>query len=77
MKAWTDYPFTFLGDEPFKPAPIREIDVISYDGNKYCQIVVEGHAAEIKAGYIYENPGRYPDSSPVHLSTLEVLRKIR
>lgn len=77
MKAWTDYPFTFLGDEPFKPAPIREIEVISYDGNRYCQIVVEGHTAEIKAGFIYEKPGRYPDSSPVYLSKLEAIRKIK
>lgn len=77
MKAWTDYPFTFLGDEPFKLAPIREIEVLSYDSNRYCQINVEGHTAEIKAGFIYEQPGRYPNSSAVHLSRLETLRKIK
>lgn len=49
MRAWTDYPFTVLGDEPYKKAPIREIEVISYDGNKYCKIIVSG-VDEIKAG---------------------------
>ncbi len=58
MKAWTDYPFRVLGDEPYKKAPIREIDVISYDGDKYCKIVVSGVDEEIKAGYIYTKPGR-------------------
>lgn len=32
MKAWTDYPFIRLGDLENKKAPIREIEVVSYDG---------------------------------------------
>ena len=58
MKAWTDYPFTHLGDEIGKPAPIREIDVTSYDGNKYCNVIVEKECVEVKAGYIYQRAGR-------------------
>lgn len=42
MKAWTDYPFTWLGDEAGEEAPIREIDVISYDHDKYCRVKVCG-----------------------------------
>jgi len=33
-KAWTDYPFTWLGDEAWKEAPIREIAVLFYDNDK-------------------------------------------
>ena len=40
MRAWTDYPFIQLGDLENKKAPIREIEVVSYDGDKYCDIVV-------------------------------------
>ena len=58
MKAWTDYPFTFLGDIPQQKAPVRECEVLSYDNNKYCRIIVEGHKTEIKAGYVYKKPGR-------------------
>lgn len=60
MKAWTDYPFTWLlGDAPYQKAPVREIEVLSYDGDKYCRILVCGKDAEIKAGYIYQQPGRF------------------
>ena len=59
MKAWTDYPFPELGDTPGHEAPVREITVLSYDGDKYCRISVDGVEFEIKAGYIYARPGRY------------------
>lgn len=58
MKAWTDYPFEFLGDIPNQQAPVREIEVLSYDGDKYCRIRVEGREEEIKSGYIYQREGR-------------------
>lgn len=58
MKAWTDYPFTELGDIAHQQAPIREVRVISYDGNKYCRIVVGGLESEVKLGYLYKKPGR-------------------
>ncbi len=53
MKAFTDYPFEKLGDIAGKKAPVRECEVISYDGNKYCLIEVSGIKAIIKSGYIY------------------------
>ena len=59
MKAWTDYPFTQLQDEAGKNAPVREIEVLSYDGDKYCRVRVCGHEDEIKAGYIYQREGRF------------------
>lgn len=57
-KAWTDYPFVELGDIPNIIAPIREVEIVLYDGNKYVDIIVEGMKTSIKAGYIYTQPGR-------------------
>jgi hypothetical protein len=59
MEAWTDYPFTWLGDISGQKAPVRKIDVLGYDGDKYCQIKVAGRKVEIKSGYIYQSKGRY------------------
>ena len=56
MKALTDYPFELLGDKAGEEAPIRQITVISYDGDKYCKIRVEGINENIKRGYIYQMP---------------------
>jgi hypothetical protein len=58
MKAWTDYPFEELGDIAHQQAPVRPVQVISYDGNKYCRIVVGGVESEVKLGYLYKKPGR-------------------
>ena len=60
MKAWTDYPFEQLGDEAFKCAPVREVEVISYDDNKYCKVKIKGYryALEVKSGYLYQTEGR-------------------
>jgi len=55
---YTDYPIFELGDEPNKEAPIRTVMVLSYDGDKYCDIIVGGVVSTIKAGYIYKERGR-------------------
>ena len=47
MKAWTDYPFEYLQDEAGKKAPVREVEVLSYDGDKYCRVRVCGHEDEL------------------------------
>ena len=78
MKAYTDYPFIWLGDVEGKPAPVREIEVLSYDGDKYCRIRVRGHETTIKSGYIYQVEGRYgkvPNITKTQLSQLE--RKVK
>jgi hypothetical protein len=61
MKFWTDYPIEKLGDHAFEDAPIREVKIISYDGNKYCKCKISGVIEEIKSGYIYTKPGRYAE----------------
>lgn len=58
MQAYTDYPFTELGDVSGKQAPIRSCIVVDYDDNKYCTIIVEGLETCIKRGYIYSKFGR-------------------
>ena len=58
MKAWTDYPFERLGDIAGEIAPVREIEVLSYDDNKYCRIKIGDEEDEIKAAYIYQLAGR-------------------
>lgn len=76
MKAYTDYPFEELGDQPYMMAPIREINVISYDGDKYCQIEVGGITTEVKAGYIYDGPGRFDAVSQVKLKDLPQINPV-
>lgn len=58
MRAWTDYPIEELGDEPGVKAPIRECDVLSYDGDKYCELAVGGVLTSVKRCYVYAQPGR-------------------
>ena len=76
MKAWTDYPITELGDISGELAPIREVNVLTYDGNKYCKVEIAGcnDPQEIKSGYLYQRPGRVqevPCLSRRQLSYLE------
>jgi hypothetical protein len=56
---WTDYPIVELGDTPGQPAPVRQVTVLGYDGNKYCRVRVNGVETEIKRGYIHGDPGYF------------------
>ena len=76
MRAWTDYPILALGDRPHEEAPVREVEVMSYDGDKYCRVSVEGVEESIKAGYLYQLPGRRNNQPPPILLTREQLRGI-
>jgi len=67
MKAYTDYPFTFLGDKPYCVAPVRAVDVRSYDGDKYCEIEVQGRITEIKCGYLYDSGTSFKPIDPNNL----------
>jgi hypothetical protein len=68
MKAYTDYPFSELGDEPYKEAPIRECVVIRFDGDKYCDIEIEGKKLSVKYGYLYNSPGRCGEVKHIDLA---------
>lgn len=62
ITCWTDYPLIQLGDTPGAKAPIRRVQVLDYDGNKYATVRVIGEPRPllfgIKAGYLYSLPGR-------------------
>ena len=74
MKAWTDYPFTNLGDKPNQIAPMREIEVLSYDGDKYCRVKWAGvFEEEIKSGYLYKEKGRLGEVPCIDRDTLNSL----
>lgn len=54
MKLQTNYPFPELGDKIQQSAPTRTVIFVSYDGNKYCKILLPtGDVVEIKAGYLW------------------------
>lgn len=55
---WTDYPIEELGDEAGQVAPIRPCQPLSWGGDKYAWLVVEGVEVYMKAGYVYTLPGR-------------------
>lgn len=60
---YTDYPFSELGDEPGKLAPIRQVAILGYDGDKYATVapIFTDLQKSIKAGYIYATPRRFED----------------
>ena len=60
--AYTDVPIIALGDDPSVRAPIRAVQVMSYDGEDECWVRVldgEGLGAVIKTDRIYKNRVRY------------------
>lgn len=75
---YTDYPFTELGDVPWQAAPIREVTrVLSYDGDKYCRVLIDGRELDVKAGYIYRSrpvPGVTPE--PVSIKALSIASRV-
>lgn len=75
MKFYTDYPLSAFGDEPYKEAPIRECSIVSYDGDKYAVIDVQGVLTEIKAGYVYTAHGRQGDVPAVSREILNTFPK--
>lgn len=55
---WTDYPILLLGDDPYKKVPIRKVEKIEGDHEKWVFITVDGATTETKRGYIYGSPRR-------------------
>ena len=53
MKVFTDYPFEELNDTTGQSAPLREMTLLQYDGDKYCKLQFENIQLECKSGYIY------------------------
>lgn len=73
MKAYTDYPITELGDKPNKEAPIRIVEVVAYDSDKYCTVRIDGVTKAIKAGYLYSKEGRCGEVPNINLDDLPII----
>lgn len=72
MDAYTDYPLVGLGDVAGEKAPIRKVVPISYDGDKYVDVVFEGRQFQFKAGYLYSMIGRCGEVPTFPVETLPV-----
>ncbi len=77
VNGWTDYPFTRLGDVAHTKAPIRHVEVIKYDGNKYATVLVEGLITSIKWAYIYQRAGRLGQVKTINRRKLERMKPHR
>jgi hypothetical protein len=59
MKAYTDYPMLFRDGLIGGCIPIRRVEVLSYDGNKYCMVKYRGKTHSIKVAYLYKTKRRF------------------
>lgn len=86
LDAYTDYPFEKLGDPlrdtTGKNTPIRKCMILSYDGNKYCDIIVyyldeygrlRSHIDNIKQFYLYKNEEYFDNGIQFTYAELETL----
>ena len=61
LVAWTDYPLVELGDIGGREAPVRKVEPLSYDGDKYVVVRFGKRAFSFKRGYLYAAEGRLGD----------------
>jgi len=80
LSGYTDYPFSAeeFGrgtDTPRQQAPIRAIEVLTWDRNKYVDVRVAGLEGtfNIKYGYCYREEGRCGDVPTFTFEELETL----
>ena len=67
LDAFTDYPIPSYGDIEGEKAPIRRATILTYDRNKYCDVLVyqvdkdgelRGTVVNFKRCYLYKNEAR-------------------
>ena len=70
---YSDYTVVELGDIPNKSAPIREFYLLSWDGDKYCEVkeFVSGVLLSIKSGYLYTDWDIYDESNLIPFEWIE------
>jgi hypothetical protein len=68
--AYTDYPIDGLNDTAGEKAPIRKCTILTWDRNKYCDVLVyfvdgdgdlRGYVTNFKQWYLYKNEARLDD----------------
>lgn len=82
LEAFTDYPIECYGDEPNKNAPIRKCLILTWDRNKYCDVLVyqvdddgdlRGTVVSFKQFYLYKNEARFDDGEQFTNEELKTL----
>jgi len=82
LDAFTDYPIESYGDVAGKEAPIRRATILTYDRNKYCDVLVyqvdkdgdlRGTVVNFKCFYLYKNEARLNDGILFTYKELETL----
>ena len=82
LDAFTDYPISSYGDIEGEKAPIRRATILTYDRNKYCDVLVyqvdkdgelRGTVVNFKCFYLYKNEARLDDGIPFTYEELETL----
>jgi hypothetical protein len=80
---FTDYPFLELDDTCYQLAPIRELKLLSWDGDKYVCVEINETRHILKRHYVYTRPIRFhqlksapkrTDTRPGVISTKELCR---
>ena len=73
LDAFTDYPIPTYGDVKGKEAPIRKCTILTWDRNKYCDVLVyqvdkdgdlRGTVVNFKRFYLYKNEARLDGGIP-------------
>jgi len=73
LDAFTDYPIPSYGDKDGEEAPIRRATILTYDRNKYCDVLVyqvdkdgdlRGTVVNFKQFYLYKNEARLDGWGP-------------
>ena len=62
ISCWTDYPIKELGDEDYQQAPLRQVIVLNYDGDKYVNVQLKSHPGIVVSfnyRYLYTNNTDY------------------
>ena len=82
LDAFTDYPIECYGDVAGEKAPIRKCTILTYDRNKYCDVLVyqvdkdgdlRGTVVNFKLFYLYKNEASYDDGILFTYEELETL----
>ena len=82
LDAFTDYPIESYGDVAGEKAPIRKATILTYDRNKYCDVLVyqvdkdgdlRGTVVSFKLFYLYKNEASYDDGILFTYEELETL----
>ena len=82
LDAFTDYPIESYGDVEGKEVPIRKCTILTWDRNKYCDVLVyqvdkdgdmRGTVVNFKQFYLYKNEARIDDGIQFTDQELETL----